>query len=416
VSRFPKLARVEQRFDPKAIDDPGAHLLGALRAWDSGKIDLDGKEIAITAGSRGIADIRTIFQALLDFLVDRGARPFLVPAMGSHGGATAEGQRALLKSYGLDERTLGAPIRSSMETVEVGRTAEGLPVFCDRIAASAHGIVVVNRIKDHTDFEGKYESGLVKMMVIGLGKQQGALAIHRFGIRGFKEEMARCAEVVLSRVPILCGIGIVENAYGKPAIIEVIDRTRILEREPALLAAAKQLRPRLLLDELDVLVVCEMGKDISGTGMDTNVIGRRMIFGEREPDRPKIKRVAVLSLTDHSQGNAVGIGLADICTRRLVSKIDFLQTTVNTITATSIERVKIPLTADTDRDAIEIALNTCWVPDRRMVKLAAIRNTRSLDAIWLSEGILPAIQERTDIRVIDPPREMAFDPSGVFVM
>ena len=416
MRKFPRLVKVRQRFDTSHISDIETHLMNKLETWESAGTGLDGKEIAITAGSRGIADIRKILGVLISFLKSRNAKPFLVPAMGSHGGASESGQKKILEDFGITERALGVPVRNSMEVKRIGKTSTGLPVYCDRFAASAQGLILVNRIKDHTDFEGRFESGLTKMMVIGLGNHKGALTVHNLGIRGFKEELVHCAEVVLDSLPVLFGIGIIENAHNQTAILEVVESPRIFEREPVLLGEAKRLRPKLLLDDLDVLVVEAMGKDISGTGMDTNVIGRRLIFGEPEPVIPRIKRVVVLSLSDNSRGNAVGIGLADICTRRLINKIDFEASYINTITATYVERAKIPLTAETDRDAIEIALNTCWLPDSRKVKMAVIKNTKALDTVWLSEGTLPIIQERDDLQITGSPEEMKFDHRGILVL
>jgi hypothetical protein len=403
---------VRQVFDARRIEDVRGHLERELAANLPAGHDLSGREIAITAGSRGLADIRTVLSTLIDFLRARGARPFLVPAMGSHGGATAEGQGTILEKYGLTTERLGVPVRSSMEVVEVGRSASGLPVYCDRHAAAADGVVAVNRIKDHTDFEGRFESGLVKILVIGLGKREGARTIHRLGVRGLREEIPRSAEVILSRLPVLFGVGIVENAYGRTARLEVIPAAEIMDREPPLLEEAKRLRPRLLVDELDVLVVEEMGKEISGTGLDCNVIGRRRIAGEPEPRSPRCSRVVALSLTPKSRGNAVGIGLADICTRRLVDAIDFDAMYVNTITATFVERGRIPMTMDTDREAIELALKTCWVTDPERVRMAIIRNTKALETIRLSEALLPALRERDDLRVEGTPEPLRFDESG----
>jgi hypothetical protein len=412
LRKFPKIIKVRQRFEASHIADIETHLMKEFKSWEAAGTELDGKDIAITAGSRGITDIREIMQVLISYLKSRKANPFLVPAMGSHGGAREEGQGRILDYVGVSETSLGVPIRNSMEVREIGKTSTGLPVYCDKFAASAQGVIVVNRIKDHTDFEGRFESGLVKMMVIGLGKHQGALTVHNLGIRGFKEEMARCAEVALANLPLLFGIGIVENAHNQTAMLEVIDSQSIFDREPLLLGEAKRLRSKLPIEDFDILVVEEMGKNISGTGLDTNVIGRRLITGEPEPVFPRIKRLVVLSLSDNSHGNAVGIGLADICTRRLINKIDFEATYINTITATYVERARIPMTVETDRDAIEIALNTCWLPDRKGVKMGLIKNTKSLDTIWLSEGLLPIIREREDLQVIGSPEKIQFDSYG----
>jgi hypothetical protein len=410
------LIKVQQVFNHDYIDDIDVHLQNELEMWSSAGFDFTGKEIAITAGSRGIADIRKILTSLISFLKSREAKPFLVPAMGSHGGATDKGQAKILDKFGITEKTMGVPIYSSMEVVELGKTTTGVPVYCDKHAASAQGIIVVNRIKDHTDYESRHESGLVKMLVIGLGKHKGALTIHRHGIKGLKEEIPRYAEVTLNTLPVLFGVGIVENAYGRTAALKVINGSEILEKETELLAVAKDLRPKILVEELDVLVVQEMGKDISGTCMDANVIGRRLIFGELEPESPRYKRVVVLSLTENSGGNAVGIGLADICTRRLMDSIDYNATYINTITATSIERVKIPLTADTDKDAIDIALNTCWVADQQKARMAIIKNTKELETVWFTETMLPRLEAREDIRVIEEPAEMQFSWKGNLIL
>jgi len=416
VKILPRLVKVHQQFDAGRIENIPLHLGRRLASWASHGVDLSGREVAIAIGSRGITDILEIVTVLIDFLRDRGARPFLLPAMGSHGGATAEGQRAILEGYGLTREKLGVEIRSSMDVVEVGATRAGLSVYCDRVATEVDGLILVNRIHAHTDFEARYESGLVKMIAIGLGKRKGAQTIHRLGARGFREEMVHFAEVSIAHLPLLFGIGIVENAYNRTARLEVIDRDRIFEMEPPLLREAKRLQARILLDHLDVLVVGEMGKDISGTGMDTSVIGRRMIFGEPEPTSPRIKRIVVLSLSEKTHGNAVGIGLADICTRRLVERIDFESTYVNTITATSIERGKLPLQAETDREAIEIALDTCWVTDRRKAIMAVIRDTKSLETIRFSEVALPLLQGLDHVEVIGRPEEMQFDDNGTIVL
>jgi hypothetical protein len=416
LSRLPKVIPFRQVFESGQIEDVEDCLHRNLVERIPPEIDLTGKEIAITAGSRGITDIHPILDGLIAFLKDRGASPFLVPAMGSHGGASARGQDEILENYGLTEERFGIPIRNSMEVVEIGRSSSGLHVYCDRSAAAAQGVFVVNRIKDHTDFEGTYESGLVKMLVIGLGKHEGALAIHRHGVRGLREEIPRSAEVFIQTLPLLFGVAIVENAYGRTAFLEVVEGLNILEREPFLLREAKRLRPRILVEELDLLVVEEMGKDISGTGLDCNVIGRRHIFGEREPETPRYKRVVVLSLTEKSRGNAVGIGLADVCSRRLVDRIDFETMYINTITATYVERGKIPITAPTDRDAIEIGLKTCWVPDRDRVRMAIIRNTRRLDTVWFSEEMRPMLSDRDDLRVSGPPTELRFDSTGRLIL
>ncbi len=291
------------------------------------------KNIAIAVGSRGIANIAAIVRQTVRSLRDFGLSPFITPAMGSHGGATAEGQRALLASYRITEAEMGCPIHSSMEVVELN--SEGLPhsLSMDRHAFEADGIVLINRIKPHTDFHGRYESGLLKMAVIGLGKERQASAIHSFGVHGLRDLVPKAAARVLDLGKIVAGIAIVENAYDETALIEVIPANQILSREPPLLEQARKNMPRLPVEEIDVLIVDELGKNISGSGMDTNIVGRIRISGEPEPESPKIRSILVDDLTDESHGNATGLGLADVITRRFFKKIDFPVTYRNIITS-----------------------------------------------------------------------------------
>src|SRR5437773_10555703 len=346
-----KLHKLRQEFPRERIEDI-EHVVRSQPAWQT--IDLrPGARIAVAVGSRGVANIGRIVKGTVAMLRERGAQPFIIPAMGSHGGATAKGQLRLLASFGITPESVGCPIESSMDVVSLPGGEAGVELFMDRHAYEADGIVLINRIKPHTDFHGQYESGLVKMSVIGLGKERQAFEIHRHGVRGLKEFVPRAAKQILSTGKILLGIGLVENAYEETMAIVAIPGGEIMEREPDLLELARRNMPRLPVDQLDVLIVDWLGKEISGSGMDTNIIGRIRIRGETEPGTPDIKIIVVMDLTEQSHGNAAGSGLADVTTRRLFNKIDFAVTNKNVFTSSFFERGKIPVVAETDAQAME---------------------------------------------------------------
>jgi hypothetical protein len=372
-----------------------------------------GESIALTAGSRGITGIALILKSLVDELKSIGAQPFIVPAMGSHGGATAEGQRRVLARYGVTESGVGAPIRSSMDVVKVGDLPDGSPVYVDKFAAEADGIVVVNRIKPHTDFAGRIGSGLMKMMAIGLGKRKGAALYHKLTFKhGFENTIRWAAREVLRSCDIRFGLGIIENAYEETAHIVAILPEELERREEELLVEAKRLAGRLPFDELDVLIVDEMGKDISGTGMDTNVIGRMMQNFEPEPEKPEILRIVVLDLTEKSHGNAVGMGLADFTTARLVSKIDRKATYTNSLTSLGPQKSRIPVYFDTDKEAIEAAFLTVGIREPHECMAVHIKSTLHLDLVEISEPLLEKAERREDLEVISEPKPLRFDEDG----
>ena len=318
--------------------------------------------IAIAVGSRGISCIFDVVKTVVDELRTRGAEPFLVPAMGSHGGGNAEGQRAVLEGYGLGPENLNIPILSSMDTVKLGMTPQGVSVYFDANAAQADGIVAINRIKEHTAFKGRWESGLLKILAVGLGKANGATEIHNHDI---VEAMPAVARFIIEKMPVLFGVGIVENGYHQPAQIKVLPSHQIEAEEPSLLDLARQFTPRIPLEPLDILVVKEMGKDISGTGMDLNIIGMWRRTGG--PVKPKFNIVAALDLTEKSYGNAIGVGHADFITRRLRDKIDVQATNKNCITSRNYGGGKIPMTLATDREIFEIGLNPNAPEQTRLV-------------------------------------------------
>jgi hypothetical protein len=410
---FPRVALVEQHIESPRLDNvPDAIRAEIARIGVARKVR-PGMSIAVTAGSRGITGIDLILATVVAELKQMGAEPFVVPCMGSHGGATAAGQVEVLHSLGITEQTMGCPIRASMEAVQIGVTPEGIPVFQDRFAFSADGIVVVNRIKAHTDFTGPVESGLMKMLTIGLGKHTGALSAHRHAIRySYAAVIASMAREVIRRAPLLFGLGIVENANDETALFSAVWPQDFEAVERDLLQRAKALMPRLPFRQLDVLLIDEMGKEISGSGMDTNVLGRRIVFGEGEPDSPHITRVAVCDLTEKSHGNAIGIGLADFTTRRLVDKIDRYQTYVNGLTSGSPERGRLPMVAEHDQEAAEWALMTCGAVDSSRARLVRARNTLHLARFFASEALLPDIEADPRLKIVGGFAPLAFDDSG----
>ena len=410
MSHLPKMAPIRQGFGRERVED----VAGAVRAEMERVLpeDLAGKRIAITAGSRGIRNLAEILRAVVEALEARGAAPFLIPAMGSHGGATAEGQVEVLASLGVTEAACGAPIRSSMATAQIGATAGGVPVYMDRNAYEADGVVLVNRIKAHTDFHGEIESGLCKMSAIGLGKQAQALALHRQGVRGIRDVMREVAGVVLGSGRILAGLAILENAYDETAHIEALGPETIPACEPLLLLRSKAMMPRLPVEEIDLLIVDEMGKNFSGTGMDTNILGRMRLPGEPEPESPRVRYVFVRALSEASHGNAAGIGLADITTRRLVEQIDFEATAQNIATSTFLCRGAIPLALGSDRRAIEEALRACWGVEPEAARIVRIPNTLELERVHVSDTLLGELDGRKDIEILGPAEPFAFDAGG----
>ena len=385
---LPLLYEVKQKLYDKRIEDIGAHIGKELEGLGRVLDKLPGKSVAITAGSRGISGIGDIMRVLVEKIREMGGDPFLVTAMGSHGGATAEGQLEILSSIGITEGSVGAPIRATMDTKKIGETPDGYPVYLDRYALEADHIVVVNRISKHTDFTSDVESGLMKMMVVGLGNRTGAEVLHSRGTWGLKNMIKPMAREVIKKAPVIFGLAILENGYGEIADIIPLLPEEIEEREKELLVKVKRNRPGLPFSEIDVLVVDLLGKEISGTGLDTNVIGRMMIKGEPEPENPDIKIIVVLDISDASHGNAIGTGLADMITRRLFEKIDFRKTYTNLLVSGFLERGKIPLIFDTDEEAVEEAIGLIRWKERKDVRLVRIRDTKHLDTIWISEALL----------------------------
>ena len=407
---LPRLVSVELKFDRPTVGDVRATTAAELSG--SGILDSvgPGARIALTAGSRGIVNYADIIAEAVLALRTRGARPFLVPAMGSHGGATAEGQRALLEGMGITEATVGAPIESSMEVTQVGVTDDGLPVNIDRTAAAADGILLINRIKPHVGFRGKYESGLFKMMAIGLGKQHGAGLCHDLGFGKMGENVEKIARVVLGTGKIIGGVATTENAYHETARVEVLRPEAIADREPELLEEAKALLPVLPIDPVDVLVIDRIGKDVSGTGFDTNVVGR--YHTPYASGGPSVTRLVILDLTEASHGNANGIGIADFTTERLYEKMSFVDTYPNSLTSTVPISVKLPMVLPSDRLAIQAGIRTCNIRSKEHVRLVRIRDTLSMSSILVSENLVEEARKIRGATVSSEAEALRFDESG----
>ncbi len=406
----PRMLRVRQTFPrPRVADIPRA--VAAALAGAEVRIKR-GDTVAVGAGSRGIANIDVVVGATLRWLKDLGARPFVFPAMGSHGGGTPEGQLSVLEHYGITEAAMGCPIRATMDVVQVGE-ALGLPVWLDRWASEADWIGLVNRVKPHTDFKGTIESGLFKMMTIGLGKYKGAIQYHRANIHhGYETVITAVGREMLKKARIGFGVGVVENGYDETARIEAFNAENLEAGERRLLKDAREWMARLPFSPIDVLVVEEMGKNISGAGMDTNVIGRPSNPHEPFPADPKILWIVALDLTEESYGNAIGIGNADFTTRRLVDKIDMKPTLINAITACAPNGAKIPPAYDTDREAIETALSCIGLTPPEKARVIRIRSTLMLAEIEVSEAFLPELAKRPELKRLTDPAPLPFDAAG----
>ena len=409
---FPKVVKIRQKFPRPRVENVEAALREQLGRGEISSTIKPGMSVALTAGSRGIAEIHEILRSLVEILKEMGAEPFIVPAMGSHGGATAEGQVEILDSLGVTEEFCGALIRSSMEVVEIGETGRGVPVYMDRIASEADGVVLVNRVKAHTDFRSSIESGLMKMASIGLGKHEQALALHGYGVEGIRDFMVEVADEVIESGHILFGVATVENAYDEPAIIEAIPAKNIHGREAELLAEYMDMMPALPVSDIDVLYVDALGKNYSGTGMDTNVIGRFRILGVEEPESPAVKYVVVGDVSEESHGNALGVGLADLTTQRLADRVERKAMNANVITSTFVERAKVPMVLASDEEALRTAIRCNWGVPPEETRLVRIPNTLHLEYLYVSENMVDEALAHAETEVVGDPETLRFDQEG----
>jgi hypothetical protein len=411
--KIPKMAKVRQHFPRPRIEKEDIPAVIREELQKDGTLNRikKGDKVAITAGSRGIANIALILKEIVDNVKAAGAHPFIIPTMGSHGGATAEGQVEVLHSLGITEEYVGAPIRATMEVVELGTSKNGLPIRFDKYAATeADATIVVGRIKPHTSFRGKYESGLAKMIVIGLGKQKGAEICHATGLEYMSARIEDITRGALEKSNIVFGVGLIENAFDETCKIVALPSKKIMEEEPILLEEARKNMPQIFIDKYDILIVDEIGKNISGTGMDTNVVGRYTSAAIQ--CEPRVQRIVILDLTAETHGNANGMGLGDICTRRLFEKIDFAKTYANPLTSRVVPSIKMPMVMNNDSQAIRAAIKTCFDVDYDKIKMVRIKNTLKVDEIYISEHLLDEAKAHPNIEILEEPKPMVFDENG----
>ena len=412
---IPKMVRIRQKFEADYIADPPGFLAQALTAKIRAAgpcLSLQGKRIAVTAGSRGIPCNAAMIKAICDTLKKAGAAPFIVPAMGSHGAGCVEGNLEVLTGYGITEEAIGVPVLASMEVVQIGTLSDAghTPVYCDKYAAEADGIVLYNKVKPHTDFKGEHESGLLKMMAIGLAKHKGCSWFHKQGFDTFAERIPMVAELFLARLPVLFGVGVVQNAYDQISDIQVFTNEEMIEGDKQLLQIAKRRFPRFKFDNIDLLIIDRIGKDISGEGADPNVTGRG--FMPYFKDDFHTKRLMIRGLSENSHHNACGLGLADITTRRCLNTVDWESTWINLTTNTMIDGGKIPMYQNNDRDAIRVAIRTCNRIDYKKARVVRIRDTLSLSEFEVSEAVLPDIEGNPEVEILSEARPMQFDAEG----
>ena len=412
---IPRMLKVRQNFDKTCIpeSDIAATVTGELENAGIGNKIKPGQKIAITCGSRGINHVAIMARAIVDFVKAKGAEPYIVAAMGSHGGATAEGQTQILRDYGITEEAMGCPIKSSMETVLIGMSrVRHQPVYMDKYASEADGIILFNRVKPHTSFRGRYESGLMKMMAIGLGKQKGAESIHHQSPAIMHELIEEYGRTIMENAPVLGGIAIIENAYDETYLIKGLDPDGIITEEPKLRDLSYQTIAHILLDKCDVLVVDKIGKNFSGDGMDPNVTGR-FVLPQYCSGGISAEKVVVLDISDETHGNAQGIGLAEVTTRRLYNRMKLEMTYPTGVTNTFLHLMKIPMIMDNDREALQLALMCCpEAEDPDNMKMIRIPNTAHIDVIEVSEGMLPLVKDNPNFEILTEPYELPFNENG----
>lgn len=410
----PKTVLIRQHYNSEKIEDIPAHFRQKLCAALPCPAAFRGKRICVTAGSRGIPHFALILRTLCDQLRDWGASPFIIPAMGSHGGGTAEGQLALLAEYGITPEAMGVPILSGMEVVQYGALSNGIPLYCDKYAAEADGIVLVNKQKPHTDFRGPHESGLAKMIAIGIAKHKGASVFHTQGFSAFPTRVPEAAECFLRAMPVAFGVGLVQNAYDELCALEVAPPDKIMQMDRENLVLAKERTARFLFPALDVLVLDEIGKNISGYGHDPNVTGRANGSDPSFKNILALKKLVICGVTKESRHNGTGIAEADVTTLRCMRDIDWAAVWTNLITSTEIQGCKMPMYANSDREAVLLAIRTCNGVDFNRIKLARARSTLELGVLEVSQALYDEIKGSKGVELLREPREIKFDAQGFF--
>lgn len=409
---LPRMVHVRQKFDRPRLASVTATVVEQFKRPEVRAKVKPGMTIAVGCGSRGINNIAECTKQVISELKALGAKPFIFPAMGSHGGATAEGQREVLEGYGITEATMGCPVHSQMDVVELGKLDSGMPVYMDKLAAAADGVVLICRVKPHTNFRAPIESGIVKMMTIGMGKIIGATTLHTDGMDAFGELLPNAARLIMAKKNFLIGVAMVENAADETAIIEAVPGEQVFDREPVLQAKAKSLMARLQFDEIDVLVVEKIGKNISGSGMDPNITGRNCRFTEWDM-KPLVKKIAILGLTPETHGNATGLGLADVITMRLYRDIDIAKTYANVITSTYLDGAGIPIIMNTDQEAIQLAVKTVVRVKPQDTKIVRVANTLEIMDIHVSEPLLPLVKANPSMfEIVGELEAFKFDAKG----
>lgn len=408
---LPKMVPVEVTFESARVENIAATISEQFKNPQVSNKITSGMTIAIGCGSRGVANVAEVAKAVVSEIKALGGKPFIFPAMASHGAATAEGQKQVLEGYGITEEYVGCPLRATMEVEIIDTWDDGTRVFMDRYAAEADGVVLINRIKPHTNFRAPIESGIIKMMTIGMGKISGATEIHFHGFEAFEEILPRMARIIMNKKPFLFGVGVVENAHEQLAQIEVIPAETIFDREPQLLTLSRELMPKLFFDEIDVLIIDQIGKNISGSGFDPNVVGRNNKFIPWSGP-PEVQKIVVLDLTEKTHGNAIGIGLADVTTMKLYKKIDIPSTYANTITATYLDGAFIPVIMNTEEDAIRLAVKTLRRVRPENARIVRIKNTLELTHIEVSEPLLPFVEAHPQMKPTSAPGDFRFDAQG----
>lgn len=408
--KLPQIMKVSQTFDNTKLDDVEGDLNQKLIDKNIKDKIKPGMRIAITGGSRGISFYKELMKTIVSFVKKCGATPFIVPSMGSHGGGTSEGQENMLKKLGITKESVGCEIISSMDVVEVGRTSKDLPVYIDKNAANADGIILLNRVKLHTSFRGKYESGLIKMMAIGLAKRKGADMTHFLRYENMAENLVEVGKIALNNLNIICGVASIENGYNEVADLFVLHKDEILQEEPKILEKSKRLMPRIYLDDIDVLIVNEIGKNISGTGVDTNIVGR--FHTNAASGGPNTVKLGFLDISEKSGGNGNGMGLADFVSKKFFRKIDFESTYINAITSTEPNSVKLPLVLDNDKYVFQGCVKLCGVKNIQDIKLVIINNTKELDEIYMSKSAFENTVDKSKVKKESELFDIPFDEEG----